>query len=268
VRGLYLKARKYSVAASVALRDRTAYGGSFLGSALSYALFVFVFSRIWGLAFAGRAEIAGYGRAQMIWYFIIAELPSFAFGRSFWALSAEMRGGQVAYLVSRPYSLVGYYYAQNMGRALANLLALLVPGLALGLLAAGPPPLASPARALAALASLALSGSLLFLLHLAIAMTALWVEENAAFFWIFQKLCLVAGTLMPLELLPEAAQRASWWSPFPAVAYAPARLFAAWPGGPEAARLLGFQLAWLLASILLCRGVYALGRSRLAVNGG
>jgi len=265
---LYLKARKYAIAASSALRERTAYRGSFLGSVLSYALFVFVFSRIWGLAFASRADIEGYGRAQMIWYFIVAEIPGFAFGRSFWTLSQDMKSGQVAYLVSRPYSLVGYYFAQGMGRAVANCAFLFAIGIALGLMTAGPLPVASLGQALAVLASITMAGGVLFLLQLALAMTAFWVEENAAFYWIFQKLSLVVGTLMPLELLPEAAQKAAWWSPFPAMAYAPARLFVAWSGGAEVARLLGYQAAWLLLSALLCQGVYALGRSRLTVNGG
>ncbi len=264
----YLKARKYLVAASSAFRERTAYGGSFFGSVLAYGLFVFVFSRVWAAAFAGRADISGYGLRQIIWYFAVAEIPSFAFGGSFWSLSQDMKSGQVAYLVSRPYDFVAYSYAQGSGRALANSAVLFAEGLAFGFLTAGAPPLESLPQALCVLAGLAMAGSVQFLLQLAIAMTAFWVEENAAFFWIFQKLALVVGTLMPIEFLPAAAQRAAWLSPFPAMSYVPARLFASWGGGREAARLLGFQLAWVLLSALACRAIYAVARARLTVNGG
>jgi ABC-2 type transport system permease protein len=264
----YLKARKYAVAASSALRERTAYRGSFLSSSLAYGLFVFVFSRIWGAAFADRTVIEGYGRTQMIWYFIVAEIPGFVFSGSFWSLSADMKSGQVAYLVSRPYSFVAYSYAQAIGRALVNAALLFAEGFAIGLLTAGPPPIASLGRALFSLAAIALAGSLYFLLNLAIAMTAFWVEENAAFFWIFQKLVLVVGTLLPIEFLPAAARRVAWCSPFPAMSYVPARLLAAWPGGPEAVRLVAFQIAWVAVSALACHAIYALARSRLTINGG
>ena len=263
-----LKLRKYAVAAIAAVQERLAYRGSFLGEGLTYALWVFVFSRIWRAAYAGRAELAGYGLSQMVWYFIAAELPSFAPGRPFWSLSDDMKSGQVAYLVSRPYDFVAYNFSQGAGQALASGLAYLAEGILLGLAFAGPLPVSSVLQAAAALASLALAASIQYLLQLAIAMTAFWAEENSAFYWIFSKLALVLGTLMPLEMLSETAQRVTWWTPFPALAYVPARILAAWPGAPAAARLLGFQLAWLALSFLACEAIYAAARSRFAVNGG
>jgi ABC-2 type transport system permease protein len=235
---------------------------------MAYGLFIFVFSRIWASAYQGRADIEGYGRAQMIWYFVVAELPSFAFAGAFWALSADIQSGQVAYLVSRPYDYPLFAYAQNLGRAAANCAVLVPIGLALGLATAGPPPVGSAAQGFSALAAILLAGSVYFFLNLALALTALWVEENSAFFWIFQKLMLVVGTLVPLELLPTAAQAAAWKSPFPAISYVPARLVASWQGWGEAAGLLGFQLLWLAIAALGCEAIYAAGRRRLSANGG
>jgi ABC-type uncharacterized transport system, permease component len=262
------KARKYAAAASSALRERIAYRGSYLGSALAYGLFVFVFSRIWASAYSSRAEIDGYGQSQMVWYFIVAELSSFAFSGNFWSLARDMKSGDVAYLLARPYSFVLYNYAQGMGRALGNYALFMVEGAILGLVAVGAPPLGSLGQALCVVAALALAGSVYFLLSLALAMTAFWIEENSAFYWIFQKLALIVGTLIPIELLPDAAQRVAWCSPFPAISYAPARLFAAWRGSGDAVALLGYQALWLALAAGLCQGVYALGRNKLTVNGG
>lgn len=263
-----LKARKYGVAAAVSARSRTAYMTGFLGEALSYALFVFVFSRVWRAAYAGRAEIAGYGLRQMIWYFIVAEIPAFGFGRFFSSLAEDMKSGQVAYLVSRPYGFVGYNLAQGMGKALVDCSVFAAIGLGLGLALAGPIPEGPPWRAIAVALSIAAAGAVHSLLQLAIAMTAFWAEENAAFFWIYQKLALIVGTLLPIEFLPEAARRIAVWTPFPSISYAPARLASAWPGDGAAAALMGTQLAWIAASALLCQAIYALGRARLTVNGG
>lgn len=265
---LRLKARKYGVAALASMRNRTAYMGSLLGDALSYALFVFVFSRVWTAAYAGRDEIAGYGLQQMIWYFIVAEIPAFGFGRFFSTLAEDIKSGQVAYLTARPYGFVGYGYAQGMGKAAVDCAIYVALGLALGLVLAGPVPSGPPLRAAAVLASLAAAGSIQYLLQLALAMTAFWAEENSAFFWIYQKLTLIVGTLLPIEFLPEAARRIAAWTPFPSLSYAPARLFAAWPGDGAALALIGTQLAWASIAVLACQAIYALGRARLTVNGG
>jgi ABC-2 type transport system permease protein len=260
-------ARKYGAAAAISLRNRLAYAWNFVGSVLAYGLFVFVFSRVWTAAYAGRAEIAGYDRAMSIWYFIAAEIPAFGFGRFFWSLAEEMKSGQVAYRLARPYSFVGYHYAERMGAALADLAIYLALGLALGWIIVGPPPIASAAQGAALLVSILLAGSVQFFLQFSIAMTAFWIEENQAFFWIFQKFTLVIGTLLPLEFLPLAVQRVAWWTPFPSLAYAPARILVAW--SPEGgAWLLAFQAAWVILSLALCRAVFGLGSSRISIQGG
>jgi len=263
-----LKARKYGVAGLVSARNRTAYMGSFLGDILSYSLFVFVFSRVWTAALADRIDIEGYSLSQLIWYFIAAEIPAFGFGRFFWTLAQDMKSGQVAYLASRPFSFVGYHFAQGMGKAAVDASVLAAVGAGLGLLLAGPLPISSPAHAAAALASILIAGSMQFLLQFAIAMTAFWIEDNSAFFWIYQKLVLIVGTLLPIEFLPEAARRIAAWTPFPSMSYAPARIVSSWPGGGAALSLIASQLAWLAAAVLLCQAAYRLGRSRLTVNGG
>ncbi len=264
---LALVLRKYLVAAFVSLRNKAAYPGNLLGSLLSYAIFVFVFSRIWGTIYSGRAPIAGYDGRMAIWYFIIAEVTAFGFGRFFISLAQDMKSGQVAYLLSRPYDFVLYHYADRMGAAIPEAAVLLALGLSMGATFAGPVPLASIAQAFFLLLSLLLAGSIQFLLQFSLAMTAFWVEENTAFFWIYQKLSLVVGTLVPLEFLPAIAQRLAWFTPFPSIAYAPARIAVAYTPH-EALRLAGLQAAWLLASALLCKAVFALGRSRLTVQGG
>jgi len=262
-----LRARKYGVAAGVSLRNRLAYAGNFASSMATYALFIFVFSRIWTAVFAASGPaIAGYDRVMCIWYFIVAEVPMFGFGHFFHTLAQDMKSGQVAYLLGRPYSFVGYHYADGMGAALLEAGILLAEGILLGGLLAGALPLRSLVQLLAVLFSLLLAGSLQFLLQFAIAMTAFWFEENTAFFWIFQKIALVVGTLLPIEFLPEAAQRIVRWTPFPSLAYAPARLAVAF--GPASGGLLLEQAAWVVAAAAVCRLVFGVGRTKIASQGG
>jgi len=254
------------------MRERAAYPGNFIGSMFTYALFVFIFSRVWAGAYAGASEIAGYTMRMAVWYFIVAEVPSFGFGRFFWTLSRDMKNGQIAYLLARPYDYVGYNFAEKYGGSLVEAGVILVEGLLVGTLLVGPPPLvggvaAEASRALLVGLSLLLAGALNYFLQAAIAMTAFWLEENEAFFWIFQKLALVVGTLIPIEFLPPVAARLARLTPFPYLSYAPARIMVAYSPG-EAWSLVAVQALWLALAVALARAVFSFGSRRLSVNGG
>lgn len=271
--------RCYAIAASTSMRERAAYPGNFIGSMFTYALFVFIFSRVWAGAYAGASEIAGYTMRMAVWYFIVAEVPSFGFGRFFWTLSRDMKNGQIAYLLARPYDYVGYNFAEKYGGSLVEAGVILAEGLLVGTLLVGPPPLAGGApslaggvaaeasRALLVGLSLLLAGALNYFLQAAIAMTAFWLEENEAFFWIFQKLALVVGTLIPIEFLPPIAARLARLTPFPYLSYAPARIMVAYSPG-EAWSLVAAQTLWLALAVALARAVFSFGSRRLSVNGG
>lgn len=259
--------RKYGTSGSVSLRSRLAYPAAFAGSLLTYGLFIFVFSRIWATIYSGPTEIAGYDRPMAVWYFIVAEISAFGFGRFYHSLSEDMKSGQVAYLLARPYGFTAYHFSQAMGPALADCLVLAAEGALLGLVLAGPFPVTSMAQAAALILSLALAGCLQFFLQFSISMTAFWIEENAAVFWIYQKIALVAGTLLPIEFLPAAARAIVRWTPFPYLSWAPARIAVAW-NPRQALALLCIQAAWTVAAALLCRALFAAGRGKISVNGG
>ncbi|HUX40075.1 MAG TPA: hypothetical protein VMV83_02820 [Rectinemataceae bacterium] len=266
-RGLGARYGKYLEAARLGIGTRLAYRGNAISRALTYGLFIFVFSRIWTTVMAGKAELGGYGLQALIWYFIVAELPSFSYGRFFGTVAEDVKSGQIAYLVARPWSFLGYGFASAMGPALLDMGTFIVEGFALGLLFTGLFPLVHPLQAAALLVSLLLSGIIQYHFQASIALTAFWVEENAAFLWIWQKLALVIGTLMPIELLPETVRRIAVWTPFPWIAWAPGRIAVAWEGGQSLILLAG-QLAWCLAAIIVSRLVYAAGRRRIAAQGG
>ncbi|MBN1519345.1 MAG: ABC-2 family transporter protein [Spirochaetales bacterium] len=268
-----MRARLYSVAASTSLRERTMYLGNFTASMLTYGLFVFIFSRVWAGAYAGRSEIAGYTQSMAVWYFIVAEITSFGFGRYFWGLSRDVKSGQVAYQLGRPYDFVAYNYAERVGGSLADAAVILAEGLAVGFLLVGTPPSAGGGLGAEILrggllaVSLLLAGSLNFLLHFSISLTAFWLEENDAFYWVYQKLVLVVGTLVPIEFLPDTVAAAALWTPFPYLSWAPARVFVAFSPA-DALSLIARQLAWVAFAVLLARAVFSLSSRRVALNGG
>jgi ABC-2 type transport system permease protein len=262
-------ASKYGAAARIAALDRWRYPAELAGPLITLALFVFVFSRIWIAAFAQRVEIAGYTRIECTWYFAFAEICLFAAGGAFNELSRDIKNGQIAYTLARPYDLIGYAWAQRLGIGLSLLPVYVVVGYIIASFAAGPWVPDSAARFLGLILSIALSISLQFLLQAAMAMTAFWFEENSAFLWIFSKITLVAGTLMPLEFLPQAWQHVLFWTPFPWLVWAPARIAVAPDMGLRTvATLLCGQLLWVAIALLLAQYIFRLAVRQTTVHGG
>ncbi len=262
--------RKLFAVASVAVRERATYRGNFMATLVTYGLFVFIFSRIWGTVYAGGISIAGYDRGMAIWYFIVAELSIFGLGRFGSSAAEEIKSGQVAYFLTRPFDYIRYNGAFALGPAFLETGLLAIFALAFGTVTTGYFPMVSPVHGLVVVVSLILAGLCQFLFKFALAMTAFWVEENTAFFWIFQKVGLVAGTLLPLELLPPSWRKVIMLTPFPSFTWAPARLAAAFGpcGGSEVVGILALQVAWLLGGMVLCRIVFVAGRSSIVTNGG
>ncbi|WP_296978686.1 ABC-2 family transporter protein [Thermobacillus sp. ZCTH02-B1] len=107
-----------------------------------------------------------------------------------------------------------------------------------------------------------------FLLNLAVALLAFWVEETRGMEFVLQKLNFTAGgMLLPLELMPDWLERVCSWLPFRAVLYFPARTGVAFDGG-TLARFLLAQWGWAAALALLCLFMYRRGVRKLNVNGG
>jgi len=264
---LRLLLRKYLEGGTVSLRNQIAYRAGFVGGAIAYSIFVFVFVNLWTAVFSGGKEIAGYSRATAIWYFIVAELGAFGASGAYWGLADDVKTGAIAYGLGRPYSYVFFQFAQNLGATLPKMILLGVLGLGYGFIAAGPVPGDPLVRFGLGAVSLLLAASASFFIQAVIGLTAFWFEDNSAFFWIHQKFVLIAGTLMPIEFLPDWIQPWAKFLPTSQVAWAPARI-ASMAGPGEAFSILGVQAAW--TAVLACGalGVFSLAGKRVSVQGG
>jgi ABC-2 type transport system permease protein len=201
------------------------------------------------------------------WYFIVAEIAVFGGSGSFGNLASEVKSGSIAYSLGRPYGFLGYQFAQSMGNSLPMTLTQFAIGLGMGFLGTGGLPFQGLAHVGALLLSLALAISLNFFIQACLGLSAFWFEENIAFYWIYQKLCLVFGTLMPIEFFPKAWRGFIAAAPFSSVAYAPARLACHFDAA-EALRILGLQALWLAAAIALATFIFSRGVKRVSIQGG
>jgi len=250
-------------------RQQWVYRAELAMRAVQMALFMGVFMALWATAFgvSGRAELAGYTMAEMVWYLAMTETITLSSSRVFTEISEAVKTGDLAYTLARPLSYPFYQVANSLGnsapRFLLNLaVAAAVVTLGIGQIAGSIPGLA----AFLVMAALALL--LDALIAVLIGLLAFWIEEVTPAFWIYQKLLFtVGGLFLPLEMFPDWLRRVAQWLPFQFITYVPARAFVNFE--PEfVLRAAGGQVAYLVALTALVMLVWRQAQIRLVVHGG
>ncbi len=217
--GKYTAVLRMSVANNIAYAGETALRGLFL------VLLIYVFVQLWHTTYGvlGVPTLGGFGVAQMIWYFAFAEAIIMSSPRSWGKIDREVKSGDLAYRLNKPYSYLGYLAAEDTGERLVRFVLNLVTGSVICLLLVGPIPL-SPFALLTTVPLLAGAWALDFLGSCLVGLLAFWVEDTFAFTFIYNRLVLLlGGTLLPLNLFPEPLRGVVEWLPFGAMVYGPAR---------------------------------------------
>jgi ABC-2 type transport system permease protein len=263
------KLRKYAEVLVVTVRSALAYPIEVLARAGFMAVVIFVFIQLWTvtLQVSGRSSVAGFDLPRMIWYLVLTETILMSCPRTFARIDQDVKTGDLAYTLSRPYSYALFQYATYMGNGLLALPVNFAVGAVLALVLAGPPPIPATAWPAVIIAAL-LAMSLNFVVELGIGLLAFWFEDTYAFFWIYQKVVFTLGGLfLPLDLFPPVLRQVAANLPFTSIAYAPAKLAADFSGARFLATIQ-VQIIWLFVLAALATLIYHGGVRRLNVNGG
>ncbi len=236
-------------------------GGIGPGTTVMVLLYLFVttaVSRLWSVA-AEDGPVAGYTAAMFVWYLATSEICTIAMPmRLIQTVGDQIGGGQIASEMLRPVDVLPIRLAREYGKVMPRLATLSVVGLVYAV---------SVTRTVPSIAGLLLvvpSILLALALHLVAAHlfagAAFWFREAGSAWFLFQKLLFVlGGLLIPLEVLPVWFERAARFTPFPSMAYAPARLAAGFVE-PE---LIGYQVLWLVAMFALAQWTFKRGEFKI-----
>ena len=260
---------KYLAVFRINLLQQLAYSGEALARSVSMALFMVVFTALWGTAYAvsGRSELAGFTLSAIIWYLAMTESLMLARARIYLDIGESVKSGDVAYALNKPYSYPLFQWANAVGVSLVRYIINFFVGVAVVLFLTrgieGSP---------AGLIGFAVLGLLALILDAGISVTigllAFVMEEVRPVDWIYQKLVFtVGGMFIPLDIFPDWLQTVSSALPFKYLVYAPARTFVRFEASFFAEALAGVVIYILLVFILMML-LYARGTKRLAVNGG
>ena len=257
-----MNARAAFVTVWLAARKGAAERGGLLFTMGFYMLVTWVLGSLWRTAAAANAgAIAGYSAVALSWYVATSEAGTVSLNaRLIEDLGFAINDGSVAVEMLRPASVLWMRVLTELGRSLPRLGACAAGGSLVVVVSAGAPP-SYAALALAVPALLLAITCNLVAMH-AFAGVGFWLRDTRSSWFLYQKFVfLLGGMLLPLQVLPDALERASFALPFMAMAYVPARI----ASGHFEPELMLVQAGWLAVLALVATRVFAAGERRLVM---
>lgn len=265
---------KYFNIFRASLVERMAYRGDFLLGTVLRFLPVMTTILLWEAVYAGagREELAGFSRRQMIAYLLLihisrmfSSMPGLASG-----ISRDIRDGSLKKYLLQPLDMIGFLLSYRAAHKAAYITTSALPYAGLFLVCAhyfdGFPDALTLAGYVAAL----LLGFLIgFLIEACLGIAGFWILEVTSLLWVIGTLnYFVSGQMIPLDLLPE------FWSgllkglPFQYLAYFPAVVFLGKVRGWELLQGLVIEVGWVVLLLVLTRWLYRRGLRRYSAFGG
>lgn len=260
--------KKYLAIIQMQVINNIAYPGDFLGRSISIGIFLFIFAGLWRTTFAiaGTDVINGLTVSNMLWYLMMAETIELGRPRINRVISEQVKNGEVAYILSKPYNFLLYHFSFGLGDSLMRIVMNIIVGTGVTWILAGTPP--SPLGWAMAMVTMVGAWILHFCMMALIGLTAFVVEETNSFELIYQKaVFILGGMLLPLDLFPQWLQSIARVLPFPYMMYAPARLFVK-PEWGLFWQMLANQWIWVAVLTTALILAYRSSEKVLTVNGG
>lgn len=262
--------KKYLFIFKSELMTSLQYIFNIMSSFIGYFIHIFIFVNLWKYMYSDPNKlINGYTMNQMIWYVIITEIIWSVVGgrKACNKVSEDVKGGNIAYNINKPYNYVGYVLSSNLGSSLIKAIILIIIGMIVGYVFMGAFPHLNVLSILVVLVTGVLAVIISLLLTIFIGLFSFIIEDSGPFYWVYSKIILVLGTIFPIEYFPSILQPILKYSPVYVVSYGPARLFVNF-NWSEFISIFIFQIIYIFVSWGLCTLIYRKGVKDLNVNGG
>ena len=262
--------KKYLFILKSELMSNLQYIFNIVTGSIGFILIIFIFLNLWDYIYSDPSEIInGYTKNQMIWYIIITEiLWSTLGGRKLCRkIADDVRGGNIAYNINKPYNYNGYSLSNHLGSAILRYIIYIIIGIILVFIIWKNFTKLNILSILAVLITGLLATIISSLLVIFIGLLSFIIEDSHPFYWLYSKLILVIGTIFPIEYFPKTIQPILNLSPIYVVCYGPAKLFVDFSWNNFIIVLIS-QIIYILIAWILCTLIYKKGVKKLNVNGG
>ena len=237
---------------------------------VGYAIMLFILYNMYKYLYSDPSElINGYSYSQMIWYVLLTEVMwSSVGGRKLCRkITEDVKSGNIAYNISKPYSYIGYILSNHMADVVVKGIFYFAISIILGVAFLGALPNITLVQLVFVLISCLLANVISIFILTFIGLFSFYIEDSGPFYWVYSKLILVFSTIFPIEYFPKVMQPILKLSPAYVVSYGPAKLYVDFSWN-NLAVILFAQIIYILITYLLCSLIYRKGVKKLSVNGG
>ncbi len=254
----------------VSLRRHLTYRTATLVGLATNFFFGLMRAAILAALYGARREVAGITLQGAITYSgftqaVIGYLSLF----SWYEIMKSVYSGEVGADLLKPMDYSAYWMAQDLGRAIVNLVFRGLPILGLFALIFDLAYPESLTQWLGFALALALAWGISFGWRFLINLSAFWTPDARGIIYFFFVLSwFFSGFLMPLRFFPQWVQQLSAFTPFPLMLDTTMEIYLGILKGPEMVEALLTQLAWIAGLILAGQLVLRLGIRRLVIQGG
>ena len=233
-------------------------------------ILLFIFLNLWKYIYSDPNKlINGYNMNQMIWYVIVTEVLWTSIGARQLSrkISLDVKSGNIAYNLNKPYNYVGYSSSSHLGSISVRLLIYIILGILVGYLFLGSFPNLNIISIILVLLSGIIAITINILFTISIGLLSFKIEDSSPIYWLYSKLILVLGVIFPIEYFPKVVQPILNYSPIYAMLYGPAKLLIDF-SYINFSKIFISQIIYLIIAYSLCMLVYKKGVKNLNVNGG
>lgn len=264
------KVAKYWAALKIGYFNATTYSWTILARGLTIAMRIWIYSQLYGAIFRTNAlpVIDGLSLTSAVWLIMLTQsFQNVARPPVTFIVEQEVKNGDIAYTLNRPYSYIFYYYFNSIGRGLFALMLNIVFGAAVAVWMVGVPGLTWEGLLLG-LVSLMVGIYLDFMIMMSIGLAAFWIEEVRPLHWIYSKFILVlGGMVVPVQFLPEAARNILNFLPFSNIFFLPANTMVNFNWESFCFGLM-VQVCWAIIATVTAFVIFKFAEKHITVNGG
>jgi ABC-2 type transport system permease protein len=263
---------KYRHAFLIGLQSNIVYRWNF-GIRALFSLFhlAFVFI-LWGAAYHGQTEIAGFSLDQTLTYFVVILVMQFFIGafNEDYQISEDIRNGLINQFLLKPINYYLYRFSIFVAaRLVSGLLALLPILLILPLLKNHMVLPDEFWRLGLGLPAMLMAGLIQFTIAYIFGLLTFWFLEIQSFIILSLAIeTVLGGQMFPLDLMPAWFYRLSQWLPYYYQMYFPTAIFTGRLDQAAALNGLAIQSFWVVALLLLAQFLWTRGLRRHTAVGG
>lgn len=262
--------RLYWELIQLAFRRQLAYRGAAMAGLLTNLFFGLLRAAVMAALFGARQEVTGMSLQDAVTYTGISQATiGFISLFGWYDLIRSVYTGQVGSDLLKPMDFFKFWFAQDMGRAAANIL---LRGIPLILLYALFFEITVPTRLLswpALFLAVALASMVSFSFRFLINLASFWVPNATGIARLaFTISWFLSGFMMPLRFFPDWFVRLCYLTPFPHIINTIVEVYLELLTPAQVAAALANQLIWVALLVAACYLVLRLGVRRLVILGG